>query len=451
MTKTSRRAALLMLIIAALFLSGTTLLFAGGKGETKSGPVTLRTVVFKGWAREPALMQQAPAYEKLTGVKVEYEEVPFGQFHEKMILDFASKTGNYDFVGALTDWATEFVRGQYLVPLDGYIAKDPPEDWPNAFPAALLKFQTVNGKLYGLPCHDGPVMLYYRTDLFGDPREKADFKAKYGYDLAPPTTWAQFLDIARFFTRPNQNLWGTVLASKQGGQQLPYDFYLMLWSYGGDMFDANWHPIFNSQAGIDGLQYYVDLRNKWGVTPQASTTYDETENGPFYLNGNAAMLLQWSHIGAWAEMPDRSKIGGKNGYTLVPVAREGLPHTSLDVYWYFGISTASKHPDEAYKLVKWLTNKENDKMDAKMGTIATRVSTFRDPEILQQFPFYANIEKSLASGVKTTPQVPEYAQIDDIIGVAASKVIAGQISAKAALDEAATKIDDVMKKAGYYQ
>ena len=32
-------------------------------------------------------------------------------------------------------------------------------------------------------------MYFYRKDLFADPKNQADFKAKYGYDLAPPTTW----------------------------------------------------------------------------------------------------------------------------------------------------------------------------------------------------------------------------------------------------------------------
>jgi len=435
-------------VLLAMTLAFSSMAFCAGTKEEEQ--VVLRTVVFKGFARVPALEKQIPEYEKLTGVKVEFEEVPFAQLHEKMVLDFASQAGTYDFVSPLTDWVSEFVRGGYLEPLDDYIKNDPPEDWPNAFPKGLLRFQTVNGKLYGFPNHDGPIMLYYRKDLFGDPKEKAAFKAEYGYELAPPKTWDQFLDMARFFTRPDQDLWGTCIAAKQGGQQLAYDFFLMLWSYGGDVFNASMRPTFNSQAGIDGLQYYVDLRNKWGVTPKASTTYDETENGPFYLNGHAALMWHWSHIASWAELTDRSKIIGKNGYTVFPVARESLTPTTLCGYWFFGISSASKHKEETYKLIKWLTNKENDKLDAQLGTVACRLSTYHDPEILAKFPFYVNIEKLLSGGVKTIPQIPEYAQVDDIIGVACSKVIAGEMSAKEALDGAAKKVEALMKKAGYY-
>ena len=43
--------------------------------------------------------------------------------------------------------------------------------------------------------------LVYRRDLFDDPKEKAAFKGKYGYDLAAPATYDQLRDIAEFFTR----------------------------------------------------------------------------------------------------------------------------------------------------------------------------------------------------------------------------------------------------------
>ncbi|MCX6089500.1 MAG: extracellular solute-binding protein [Candidatus Atribacteria bacterium] len=434
----------LLAVALCVFLAVSSMVMAQEK------PV-LRTIVFQGWARTPSLQKQVAEYEKLTGVKVEIEEVPFAQLHEKMILDFASQGGSYDFVAPLTDWFTELVRGKYIAPIDDFIKKDPPEEWPNAFPPALLKLQSKDGKLYGLPTHDGPIMLYYRKDLFDDSKEKEAFKKQYGYELVPPATWSQFLDMAKFFNRPDMNLNGTVTAAKQGGQQLAYDFFLMLWSYGGNIFDEKWHPIFNSQAGIDGLQFYVDLRNKWGVTPKASTTYDETENGPIYLDSRVALMWHWSHIAAWSEMEDRSKIIGKNGYTVFPVSDLKISHTTLDIYWFWAISSASKNQEEAYKLVKWLCNKKNDKEAAQMGTIACRLSTFKDPEILKQFPFYESIEKALAAETKTTPQIPEYAQVDDLIGIACSKVIAGEKTAKEALDEAAQQVEEIMKKAGYYK
>ena len=162
-------------------------------------------------------------------------------------------------------------------------------------------------------------------------------------------------------------------------------------------------------------------------------------------------MWHWSHIASWAEMEDRSKIIGKNGYTVFPVADPNIPHTTLDIHWFFAISSASKNQDETYELVKWLCNKENDKEAAFMGTVACRLSTFHDPDVLEKFPFYSGIEAALAGEAKTTPQIAEYAQVDDLIGIACSKVIAGEKTAKEALDEAAKQVEDLMAKAGYYK
>jgi multiple sugar transport system substrate-binding protein len=47
---------------------------------------------------------------------------------------------------------------------------------------------TVDGTVYGLPDDGDVFILYYRTDLFDDPENQAEFKAAHGYDLAPPET-----------------------------------------------------------------------------------------------------------------------------------------------------------------------------------------------------------------------------------------------------------------------
>ena len=67
-------------IIFGLVLSLIFIFALVAQGADK--PV-LRTLVFQGWARTPSLQKQVLEYEKLTGVKVEIEEVPFSQFHEK--------------------------------------------------------------------------------------------------------------------------------------------------------------------------------------------------------------------------------------------------------------------------------------------------------------------------------------------------------------------------------
>ncbi len=65
----------------------------------------------------------------------------------------------------------------------------------------LVTEAQVDGAFVGMPVWTNSEILFYRTDLFEDPTNQADFEAKYGYPLAPPTDWEEYRDVAEFFTR----------------------------------------------------------------------------------------------------------------------------------------------------------------------------------------------------------------------------------------------------------
>jgi multiple sugar transport system substrate-binding protein len=117
-----------------------------------------------------------------------------------------------------------------LAPL---IKANPPQDYPEGWTPSLLHFQLFDGHIIGLPYHDGPACFIYRKDLFADPAEQATYRAQTGASLQVPTTWPEFQQVARFFTRPQDNLYGTVFAAYPDGHNTVYDFCLQLWTRGG--------------------------------------------------------------------------------------------------------------------------------------------------------------------------------------------------------------------------
>ncbi len=85
----------------------------------------------------------------------------------------------------------------------------------------------------------------YRQDLFDDPKEKAAFKAKYGYDLALPETYSQLRDIAEFFTRPDQKLFGVGLYGSEDYDACTSAYLNLFWSFGAEL----WNPKTNKAEG----------------------------------------------------------------------------------------------------------------------------------------------------------------------------------------------------------
>ena len=88
-----------------------------------------------------------------------------------------------------------------------------PADEIAKFVPANIKASTIGGKLEMLPRAQFDVSaLYYLKSNYTDDAKKKAFKDKYGYDLAPPTTWKQVTDQSIFFSNP-PNFYGTEFVS----------------------------------------------------------------------------------------------------------------------------------------------------------------------------------------------------------------------------------------------
>lgn len=406
---------------------------------------------FKGF-RE-ALHRQAELLKERSGGKyeVEFEFIPsYEKLYEKMIKEGGVFSGEYDVFLCLTDWIPELIRKKGLTPLNDFIEEKPPEGWPNVWSRSLLSLQVdAEGRLYGFPYHNGPIILMYRKDLLEDPEEKLKFKEKFGKPLKVPETWSEFLEVAKFFTRPEEDLYGTVLAAYPDGHMNVYDFLLHLWTRGGELLDENYNPVFNSPEGEEALTFYADLIWKHEVAPKKSLELNTHGAGRFYLEGNAALVWQWAGFACMAEIPEYSKVVGKTGYALVPRGDKGK-HTTVNVYWVLTIPAGSQEKEGAYEFLLAAASKLGDKLTTEAGAIGTRLSTWRDEEIQSRWPFYRIMEK-VHENAKSPPQIPEYHEINEKLNEMVDNVVKLRKTPREALDETAEEVRRILESAGYYR
>jgi multiple sugar transport system substrate-binding protein len=197
------------------------------------------------------LNYSGPKWEKLTGIKVKVVEVPTDQMFTKIMQDFRSGAGAYDALNVIPSWMPDLVRAGALENLDPLVDKFGYRDeLKDIAPAYRDNQMTVGGKIYGFP-DDGDVMLlYYRKDIFEDPKMMEEFKAKHGYGLAPPKDWKQFDEIGQFITDK--------MAPKTYGAGFfrtpPYPQYMFQERFrmeGGKFFDAEtMKSAVNSDVGL---------------------------------------------------------------------------------------------------------------------------------------------------------------------------------------------------------
>jgi multiple sugar transport system substrate-binding protein len=307
----------------------------------------------------------------------------------------------------------------------------------------------ADGSIYGIAYHDGPEVFIYRSDLFEDQAERRAFAEQYGYELDIPSTWSQFLDVARFFTRPEQGLSGALVAAYPDGHNNVYDFLIHLWSRGGELVTKDWEPAFHSAIGEEALQFYVDLLHKHKVVPMQALEMDSVKSGNHFAQGNIAMMWNWCGFAAVAEMPEVSRIVGKVKTGLIPRGDgpEGR-HMSLNIYWVLGIPAGSSNADMAYQFLKETASAEMDKLTSLSGGNGTRLSTWRDPEVRALFSYYTNIE-DVHRNVNSPLPIPEYPAINEVLSQMVDDALKLRKTVRQALNDAADEVAQILQTAGY--
>jgi multiple sugar transport system substrate-binding protein len=284
----------------------------------------------------------------------------------------------------------------------------------------------------------------YRTDLFGDPVERERFRRARGRELEVPRTWSEFLEVAQFFTRPGDDLYGCVVAAKPDGHNNVYDFTIHLASRGGRLLDDRQRPAFNSPEGEAALRFYLDLIRTHQVTQPNPWEYDSVASGEFYASGRAAMMWNWVGFLSVADLPSMSKIPGRTQATVLPGGDGPSGRSvSLIVYWVLTIAAGSRNPEAAWAFMRHLATPEMDAITAEEGGSGTRLSTWRSPAIRQQFPYYAIVEE-IHQHVETMPAIAQFPAFNDVLNEMLDAVVQGRVSVSDALQDASRQAEAIL-------
>lgn len=401
-----------------------------------------------------ALKKEIPRFEKETGIKVNWKLLSENIVREKVLVDLASKAGQYDLV--LTDvWILpEHVSLGYLESLDEYIAGDEDfkqEEWYPVF----LEGLTYNDKLYALPTESFGAALVYRKDLFD----------KYG--IAVPKSILELERAAKRLTLDTDgdgktDIFGAISRGK-AGEEPAIVVSGFAWAYGGTWFQGGAStadeikrkkakPTFNSPGFLAGFKKYCDILKNYGPPGiKDYTWYEIIEDGK---KGKAAIILNSGfNVGAL----DKPSHGMRDKYyaALPPKGPKGRSQEAFVMG--FGINKNSTNKEAAWKFLKFITGKGF--MEHVMSDHATSIaiSEHRKSDAYREMHPYKTVEGKFVLEENLDmidwnymPHLPEYSVIASLLGTATSEVIAGKKQAKEALDQLNEAVYKLMKQAGYY-
>jgi multiple sugar transport system substrate-binding protein len=379
-----------------------------------------------------------PDFEKLTGIKVQYETFPEDQFRQKLLLELAAGTGAVDaFYTATAQEGLKFWRSGWYEPLDAYLGNphltDPAFDLGDISKPAL-RGNTYDGKLVALPNTQNTTTLFYRRDLL----EK--------HKLKVPQTLDELEAAAKTLSgveEGGQKVVGIVMRGKMAAatsQWAPF-----LFSLGGNWLSKDGKPAVNSPEAVRALDLYGRLLRNSG--PPGVANYHWYEAVSLFVQGKAGFLVEVSNRIFYLEDPSKSQVVGKVGYALFPAGVAGRRPT-MEVL-SMAVSSKSKKKEAAYLFVQFVASKEASVKQHLQGVPSVRTSVWKEPRVVaadKHKDWTDTCLKSLeVADTNYNPPVIAVSEVRDAVGTAIVSSILGE-DVKVAADKAAAEMAKIMDK-----
>ena len=431
----------------------------------------------------------APAFTAITGIKVTHDLIGEGDVVEKLQTQMQSGENIYDgyvndsdLIG--THWRYKQVRNLTdWMEGEGKDVTSPTLDLADYIGTSFTT--APDKKLYQLPDQQFANLYWFRYDWFNDEKNKADFKAKYGYELGVPVNWSAYEDIAEFFTGreiDGKKVYGHMDYGKKdpslgwrftdawlsmagnGDKGLPNGLPVDEW---GIRVNAQSQPTgscvarggdTNGPAAVYSIQKYLDWLKAYAPAEAQGMTF--SESGPVPAQGEIAQQIFWYT----AFTADAVKEG------LPVVNDDGTPKWRMapsphGVYWVDGMklgyqdvgswtlmkSTPVDRAKAAWLYAQFVTSKTVDVKKSQIGLTFVRESTIRDKSFTERAPKLGGLIEFYRSPARkqwspTGTNVPDYPKLAQLWWQAIGDAAAGAKTPQEAMDSLCAEQEKVMQR-----
>ncbi len=376
-------------------------------------------------------------------IKVKVDPMPYWEVLKRAYLDWAVKAGEYDSFQLASIWLYAPANEGHLVALDTIVDLNE-IGWDDYYPYERDSV-SWKGHIWGFPHHGGTLIMYYRKDLLEDPVNKTQFRTKYGYELKTPDTytWDQLLDVAQFFNRPEQNLYGIAI-SGQRGQMLGFMLEIWMDSHRISMLDENDVPQLNTSTAISFVKYYKELLKYAGPGAYARS-FDVGTTG--FLHGEYVFIMQAADLIPRIRDPEQCVLDPSQvGFALPPKGKGGV-HVPPGWGLSLAMNSYGKHKKETLQWMKFAVTRN---IEYSLYAAPTRRSTCEHPRLQAVFPGLEFIGKAYAAA-KTAAKVIPIDEFYDTLGLRVNQVLIGELTAEEAMRKAQKEIYDILVEAGQFK
>ena len=326
----------LALLIGRIFVVATS---RRAPPRIASGPTEIEMSVWgMPWESDLYTQVYLPEFERENpGIHVRFHH--FEDYSNRILLSHAGGIAP-DVIRENIDFSMGWIRRGLNLPLDRYM--DSPDGIDrNDFIPILWQGLTYRGRTYGVPQDINILGLFYNKALF----DRAGLKYP-----DENWTWADLKSASEKLTRTDRN--GHV-------EVVGFDVAWGGWSYRPFLYQAGAHcwDKDGTRTAIDTPQSAAALRFYRSLMHHYSLTESNDQRGglgpdKFFEQGKVALYID----GTW-RTPSLKKNAPDLRFGVAPLPR-GVRPMSVSSSCFWGVSSQTKHPDAAWKLVKFLSSKE---------------------------------------------------------------------------------------------
>ena len=380
-------------------------------------------------------------YTAATGVKVNWSFND--QWQEKLLTAVAANIPPdccyTNYVGLPT-----LAFQQVLLPLDDYFAQSSIQGAD--FIKAMYDACVYEGKTYAIPGGADFLVIHYNKQVYRDA----------GLDPEqPPVTLADWVAHSEKITQVDSAGNFTRMGMNPTDPGLVYDGFL----YGGDFYDANAKKVTCNQGGVvEALDWITEQSKKWPAEKVAA--FNASQPGYGQPNsGFATGKLAYLFTGFWsAEALDQYAPDLDYGICFLPTLK-GTPEDRKNYViqgWDYSIPKGAKSADEAWKFLKYgfydnaaklgVTTINGNCVLAQMDEFNKGVEAWLGADN-RMTPYFHIFTETGAAGEKYWPVMPVASRYYDEVIRAQDFASRGEMTAQAALDEAARVTQEELDKA----
>ncbi|MGQ9569542.1 MAG: ABC transporter substrate-binding protein [Thermodesulfovibrionales bacterium] len=431
------------------------------KALTGGKPVELHVLLT--WdAPGQALLKVIPEWESATGIKVFTEPLSTIEMSQKVNLELASGQPEYDIIQYDRYIHKPVLENPGVLNLDPYIKKYDPH-FETMVRKGIEQWGVADdGTHRAMPFYWCNYIMAYRKDLIDDPKERAAFKKKYGYEYEINNlTWDKsFMDLVEFFTRDTDgdgkiDFWGNAeMYAPYAACDTYMARYLNYWDRKKPSFLSDpktGQCTINDEAGLKAFKDMLEVVYRGHTVPEILQTDWASILGTF-ASGRCAVAFQYAPT--WSPIQAESsefKISGPDqvGFAHVPGIK-GKPRSTQDCGWISFITGNTDIPEISYLFLLWAGSEE---IDRKMALTSLhnpiRKATYEDTAVIAVNPTFA-AQFEYAENMYTTPDHLIYEEeiliVSNVMAALVNKEISFQEAINRICREVAEKWAEVKQK-----